>query len=265
MKADRIVSRQEPRRSGGFRRTGRTALRRFLVLWLPPFLVSLGLRPRSARRRRLRPARSPAPAAPWRPRAAAAAGPGAGPVGQAAAPSRRSSSRGTKALAEETLLYYLGIQIGKPLDEEQLNRKIKELWDRCAGGRHPGRRRAGGERRRQAGHHGQGAAGPALDRLPGPEADLEDRPPGQDGHPAHPRPRGRADEPRRAAAGQGADRAALRREGLPLRPAPHYTVEDVGDQREEGQSSRSTRGTGSASRTSTSRATRSTTTSTCAA
>ena len=66
----------------------------------------------------------------------------------------------------------------------------------------------------------QGAAGPALDRLPGAEADLEDRPPGQAHHPAHPRPRGRADVPRRAAAGQGADRGDVRREGLPLRHAP---------------------------------------------
>ncbi len=33
-------------------------------------------------------------------------------------PSRRSSSRGLKALSEETLRYYLGIAPGQPLDEE---------------------------------------------------------------------------------------------------------------------------------------------------
>jgi len=119
MKADRIVSRQEPRRSGGFRRIGTTALRRFLVLWLPPFLISLGMPVQ---------AQTPAPAAAPPAPSAPTAGPGveanAGRLVQAV------EFHGTKALAEETLLFYLGIQIGKPLDEAQLNRKIKELWDR---------------------------------------------------------------------------------------------------------------------------------------
>ena len=35
-----------------------------------------------------------------------------------------------KALSEETLRYYLGIEPGQPLDEEALNRNIKQLWDR---------------------------------------------------------------------------------------------------------------------------------------
>jgi outer membrane protein insertion porin family len=38
--------------------------------------------------------------------------------------------RGDKALSEETLRYYLGIEPGQPLDEEALNRNIKKLWDR---------------------------------------------------------------------------------------------------------------------------------------
>src|SRR5215210_7745789 len=38
--------------------------------------------------------------------------------------------RGLKTLSEETLLHYLGLEPGQPLDEEALNRNIKELWDR---------------------------------------------------------------------------------------------------------------------------------------
>jgi outer membrane protein insertion porin family len=38
--------------------------------------------------------------------------------------------RGLKALSEETLLHYLGLEQGQPLDEEALNRNIKELWAR---------------------------------------------------------------------------------------------------------------------------------------
>lgn len=38
--------------------------------------------------------------------------------------------KGIKTLTEETLRYYLGIQPGQPLDEDALNRNIKQLWDR---------------------------------------------------------------------------------------------------------------------------------------
>src|SRR5436305_6201891 len=38
--------------------------------------------------------------------------------------------KGTKALSEDTLLYYLGLEPGKPLDEDALNRNVKQLWDR---------------------------------------------------------------------------------------------------------------------------------------
>ena len=38
--------------------------------------------------------------------------------------------RGLKTLSEETLLHYLGLAPGQPLDEEALNRNIKELWAR---------------------------------------------------------------------------------------------------------------------------------------
>jgi|GEM_PF-151519 len=38
--------------------------------------------------------------------------------------------KGLKTLSEETLLYYLGLEIGQTLDEERLNKAIKSLWDR---------------------------------------------------------------------------------------------------------------------------------------
>ena len=38
--------------------------------------------------------------------------------------------RGLKALSEDTLRYYLGIEPGQALNEEVLNRNIKQLWDR---------------------------------------------------------------------------------------------------------------------------------------
>jgi outer membrane protein insertion porin family len=38
--------------------------------------------------------------------------------------------KGLKMLAEETMLYYLGLQPGEPISEERLNRSIKDLWDR---------------------------------------------------------------------------------------------------------------------------------------
>src|SRR5262245_26516193 len=37
--------------------------------------------------------------------------------------------KGLKAIPEDTMLYYLGIEPGQPLDEEALNRSIKQLWD----------------------------------------------------------------------------------------------------------------------------------------
>ena len=37
---------------------------------------------------------------------------------------------GLRTLSEETLLYYLGLEPGRPLDEARLNGAIRELWDR---------------------------------------------------------------------------------------------------------------------------------------
>ncbi|HSS76428.1 MAG TPA: outer membrane protein assembly factor BamA, partial [Thermoanaerobaculia bacterium] len=38
--------------------------------------------------------------------------------------------KGLKTLSEDTLRYYLGLQPGQPLDENALNRNVKQLWDR---------------------------------------------------------------------------------------------------------------------------------------
>jgi outer membrane protein insertion porin family len=106
MKADRIVSRQ-----------GWIVLRRLLVLFLLPFMVSLGVpyqQTALAQSTPPPPASLAAPVPPSPP----------GPTIQAV------EFHGTQALSEETLLFYLGIQIGKPLDEALLNSKVKELWDR---------------------------------------------------------------------------------------------------------------------------------------
>src|ERR1700687_2486106 len=42
--------------------------------------------------------------------------------------------KGLKTLSEETMLYYLGLEIGQTLDEERLDKSIKSLWARGLGG-----------------------------------------------------------------------------------------------------------------------------------
>jgi outer membrane protein insertion porin family len=133
MKADRIASRQEPLRLGGPRRAGRAVLRRVLVLSLPPFLISLGIpcqEDAAAQSTQSTPDAqgSPSPAAP--PQRPAVAGVQTGVQESSGRIVQAVEFHGIQALSEETLLFYLGIQIGKPLDEAALNRKIKELWDR---------------------------------------------------------------------------------------------------------------------------------------
>ena len=71
--------------------------------------------------------------APAAPGAAAAPGaPGNAVVAPALAGKKIAALefKGLKTLSEETLLYYLGLEIGQPLDEERLNKAIKSLWDR---------------------------------------------------------------------------------------------------------------------------------------
>jgi outer membrane protein insertion porin family len=84
------------------------------------------------------PATTP-PARPGAPEAAAAASPPsgqqpAGPGGVAPGAEGKKIAalelKGLKTLSEETLLYYLGLEIGQPLDEARLNKAIKSLWDR---------------------------------------------------------------------------------------------------------------------------------------
>lgn len=47
-----------------------------------------------------------------------------------ATPIREVAITGLRALPEETLLFYLGLAVGEPLDMTALNRKIHELWSR---------------------------------------------------------------------------------------------------------------------------------------
>lgn len=54
-------------------------------------------------------------------------------LGAAAAPAQVVQGvefRGLQALAEETLRFYLGVEVGSPLDEEALNRNLHALWQR---------------------------------------------------------------------------------------------------------------------------------------
>jgi outer membrane protein insertion porin family len=68
--------------------------------------------------------------------AAAAPGGAPGPAPPAMTPGAAGRKiaalefKGLKTLSEETLLYYLGIEIGQTLDEERLNQAIKSLWER---------------------------------------------------------------------------------------------------------------------------------------
>jgi outer membrane protein insertion porin family len=38
--------------------------------------------------------------------------------------------KGLKTLSEETMLYYLGLEVGQTVDQDRLNKNIKTLWDR---------------------------------------------------------------------------------------------------------------------------------------
>src|SRR5437868_520321 len=55
--------------------------------------------------------------------------------GEAAAPAQRQvvtsiEVQGLRTLAEESLLFYLGIQVGQPLDTRRLNANLHDLWSR---------------------------------------------------------------------------------------------------------------------------------------
>jgi outer membrane protein insertion porin family len=50
--------------------------------------------------------------------------------GQSGRTIREIQFQGNEMLADETLRYYLGLEPGQPLDEDQLNENIRELWNR---------------------------------------------------------------------------------------------------------------------------------------
>src|SRR4051794_23787114 len=107
--SDLIVGRRGPRRW--------RAARRLMTASLLPLLISGG----AAARAQTPQSPSPQPPSPQP------------PSPQPSANGRTIEAiefRGDKALSEETLRYYLGIEPGQPLDEEALNRNIKKLWDR---------------------------------------------------------------------------------------------------------------------------------------
>jgi outer membrane protein insertion porin family len=110
MTPDSMVSRREPRLPGRVR-TRRVLVRRILALFLLPFMVTGGVPVRRA---------SAQPMAPPTQTTSAADGQTIQAI----------EMRGIQALSEETLLFYLGLQPGQVLDDAQLNKKIKELWDR---------------------------------------------------------------------------------------------------------------------------------------
>ncbi len=86
-------------------------VRRLLVVLLLPSLLSGGYS-----------ARAQAPQAPQPPQAPKA------PVNGRTI--EAIEFKGLKTLTEETLRYYLGLQPGQPLDEDALNKNVKQLWDR---------------------------------------------------------------------------------------------------------------------------------------
>lgn len=101
-----VVVRCRKRRPGGIP-ARRALLRRGLALFLLPFLLSGSV---------------PAPGA--------LAQDAEAPAALDGRTVQAIELRGVQALSEETLLYYLGIAVGQPLDEQLLNQKVKELWDR---------------------------------------------------------------------------------------------------------------------------------------
>jgi outer membrane protein insertion porin family len=103
----------------------RITLRRLLVMTLLPLMISGGVPLRVAVAQPM-----PTPPAPNAP-APAGSGVPAGVPENAGRTIQAVEFHGTEGqLSEETLLYYLGLQIGQPFDEALLNRKIKELWER---------------------------------------------------------------------------------------------------------------------------------------
>jgi outer membrane protein insertion porin family len=126
MKLD-LMRRHTARRPGVARRLRRTLFARLLAVTLLPLLVSGGvpLSPASAQPFQ-QPQPSPqSPLPPLSPDAADQSGPG-----QNGRTIRDIQFRGNSMLPSETLGYYLGLEVGQPLNEDQLNENIRELWNR---------------------------------------------------------------------------------------------------------------------------------------
>lgn len=94
---------------GGSRRLRRTLLARLTAVALLPLLLSGGV-----------------------PMATLSAQPFQTPdlSGQSGRTIRDVKFQGNSMLPDETLRYYLGLEAGQPLDEDQLNENIRELWSR---------------------------------------------------------------------------------------------------------------------------------------
>ncbi|HBL25553.1 MAG TPA: outer membrane protein assembly factor BamA [Acidobacteria bacterium] len=110
MKLD-LPRRQPVRRPGAARPFRRSLPIRCLALALLPLLLSGGVPMPSASAQPLRQPEAPA-------------------GGQSGRIIRDIKFSGNAMLPDETLRYYLGLEVDQPLDEEQLNESIRDLWNR---------------------------------------------------------------------------------------------------------------------------------------
>jgi len=105
------------------RHTARTRLARFVTLVLMPLLVSGGI-PMSLPQATAQPLKQTPPyQQPQVP-------PSADTSGQGGRIIRDIKFQGNSMLPDETLRYYLGLEVGQPFDQDRLNESIRELWNR---------------------------------------------------------------------------------------------------------------------------------------
>ncbi|HYU35799.1 MAG TPA: outer membrane protein assembly factor BamA [Thermoanaerobaculia bacterium] len=111
------------------RHTARTLLARFTTLVLLPLLVSGGI-PMSLPQAAAQPLKQAPPyQQPQQPQQPPTAmSPDAS--GQGGRIIRDIKFQGNSMLPDETLRYYLGLEVGQPFDQDQLNASIRELWNR---------------------------------------------------------------------------------------------------------------------------------------
>jgi outer membrane protein insertion porin family len=116
MKLD--LTRRHIARPGGARRPRRPLIARLMAVALLPLMISGGVPV------------SPASAQPMRDAQPFQPPPSQDTAGQSGRTIREIQFQGNEMLADETLRYYLGLEAGQPLDEDQLNENIRELWNR---------------------------------------------------------------------------------------------------------------------------------------